>query len=86
MGAKNSKGKGSKGADAGGVFVPPSDSAKKPIVVPESIMRKKAHGTSDKPVQDNLRYGCDFKTAGKNEACVSHIWCDRLVVCEFGRL
>jgi peptide methionine sulfoxide reductase MsrB len=38
-------------------------SAKKPIIVPESVMRPKAHGTSEKPVQDNLRYGCDFKTA-----------------------
>eukprot|EP00352_Strombidinopsis_acuminata_P002679 CAMPEP_0176379390 /NCGR_PEP_ID=MMETSP0126-20121128/30324_1 /TAXON_ID=141414 ORGANISM="Strombidinopsis acuminatum, Strain SPMC142" /NCGR_SAMPLE_ID=MMETSP0126 /ASSEMBLY_ACC=CAM_ASM_000229 /LENGTH=79 /DNA_ID=CAMNT_0017742147 /DNA_START=50 /DNA_END=289 /DNA_ORIENTATION=+ len=28
-------------------------------------MSQKAHGTSEKPVQDNLKYGCDFQTADK---------------------
>ena len=28
-------------------------------------MSKKAHGTSDKPVQSNLRYGCDSKLADR---------------------
>ena len=28
-------------------------------------MSQKAHGTSEKPVQDELRYGCDAKTADK---------------------
>ena len=34
-----------------------------PLIGPESIMSQKKHGTSEKPVMDNLRYGCDFKTA-----------------------
>jgi len=38
---------------------------KYPIVGPESIMKKKAHGTSETPVQDNLRWGCDFETADR---------------------
>ena len=29
------------------------------------MMSKKAHGSSAKPVQENLRYGCDFETADK---------------------
>ena len=36
-----------------------------PIIGEESIMAPKAHGTSEKPVQDNLRWGCDFQTADK---------------------
>mmetsp|Transcript_23921 Transcript_23921/g.31773 ORF Transcript_23921/g.31773 Transcript_23921/m.31773 type:complete len:162 (+) Transcript_23921:149-634(+) len=31
----------------------------------ESIMSEKAHGTSSKPVQDNLKWGCDQKTADR---------------------
>ena len=31
----------------------------------ESIMRPKAHGTSETPVQDNLRWGCDHDTADR---------------------
>merc|ERR1719373_294581 len=31
----------------------------------ESIMSKKAHGTSEKPVMDNLRWDCDFETADR---------------------
>lgn len=31
----------------------------------ESIMRKKAHGTSETPVQSNLRYGCDHKLSDR---------------------
>jgi len=36
-----------------------------PVVGPESIMSKKKHGTSNTPVQDNLRWGCDRKTADR---------------------
>ena len=36
-----------------------------PKIGPESIMARKAHGTSSTPVQENLRYGCDFKTADR---------------------
>ena len=38
---------------------------KYPIYGEESIMSKKEHGTSSKPVMDNLRYNIDFKTADK---------------------
>eukprot|EP00548_Thalassiothrix_antarctica_P005997 CAMPEP_0194130062 /NCGR_PEP_ID=MMETSP0152-20130528/1219_1 /TAXON_ID=1049557 /ORGANISM="Thalassiothrix antarctica, Strain L6-D1" /LENGTH=170 /DNA_ID=CAMNT_0038824483 /DNA_START=104 /DNA_END=616 /DNA_ORIENTATION=+ len=37
-----------------------------PVVMgDESIMSKKAHGTSDGPVQDNLRWACDKETADR---------------------
>mmetsp|Transcript_11260 Transcript_11260/g.18652 ORF Transcript_11260/g.18652 Transcript_11260/m.18652 type:complete len:208 (-) Transcript_11260:831-1454(-) len=36
-----------------------------PLVGPEKIMSRKGHGTYSKPVQGNLRYGCDFKTADR---------------------
>jgi hypothetical protein len=39
-----------------------------PIVADESVMSKKAHGTSEKPVQKNLRWNCDYDTADR-------IWC-----------
>ena len=34
-----------------------------PVMGSESLMSIKSHGTCDKPVQSDLRYGCDFKTA-----------------------
>lgn len=36
-----------------------------PIYGSAMIMNKKRHGTSATPVQTNLRWGCDFKTADK---------------------
>ena len=36
-----------------------------PVIGGEEIMSNKAHGTSEKPVMDNLRFGCDFETADK---------------------
>jgi len=36
-----------------------------PVVGPESLMAAKAHGTSATPVQDELRWGCDWKTADR---------------------
>ena len=36
-----------------------------PILGDESIMSQKAHGTCATPVQDNLKYGCDFETADR---------------------
>lgn len=36
-----------------------------PKIGPETIMARKAHGTSSTPVQETLRYGCDFKTADR---------------------
>mmetsp|Transcript_5803 Transcript_5803/g.10425 ORF Transcript_5803/g.10425 Transcript_5803/m.10425 type:complete len:225 (-) Transcript_5803:39-713(-) len=38
---------------------------KLPIPGAEEIMSQKAHGTSEKPVQSDLRWGCDVKVADK---------------------
>lgn len=38
---------------------------KYPIPCGEDVMSQKAHGTSDAPVQDNLRWNCDKATADK---------------------
>jgi hypothetical protein len=38
---------------------------KLPVLADESVMNPKAHGTSDKPVQTNLRWNCDFETADR---------------------
>lgn len=34
-----------------------------PVLCDDELMNKKAHGTCPKPVMDNLRWGCDYKTA-----------------------
>jgi len=47
------------GNTGGGSFGPPV------VMGSESIMSKKAHGTSNTPVQSNLRYGCDGKLADR---------------------
>jgi len=36
-----------------------------PITCDESVMKPKSHGTSETPVQSNLRWGCDFETADR---------------------
>jgi hypothetical protein len=38
---------------------------KYPIRGSEEMMKKKAHGTSDSPVQSNLKYGCDVALADR---------------------
>merc|ERR1719215_1231494 len=40
-------------------------SQKLPIMGGEEIMSQKAHGTSEKPVQKNLRWSCDYDTADR---------------------
>lgn len=47
------------GATASKNFDPPV------IMGDESLMSKKSHGTSETPVQQNLRWGCDFQTADR---------------------
>jgi hypothetical protein len=42
-----------------------STTRKLPVTADESVMSPKVHGTSDKPVQSNLRWGCDFETADR---------------------
>ena len=42
-----------------------SKSVTLPVIGSEGIMSKKVHGTSITPVQDNLRWDCDFKTADR---------------------
>lgn len=38
---------------------------KYPLVADESVMKPKAHGSSEKPVMKNLRWGCDYATADR---------------------
>ena len=38
---------------------------KLPITATEDVMSQKAHGTSEKPVQKNLRWKCDYDTADR---------------------
>jgi hypothetical protein len=42
-----------------------STTNKLPIYAEESVMSTKAHGTSDKPVQEELRWNCDFTVADR---------------------
>jgi hypothetical protein len=39
--------------------------SKYPIMADESVMSKKKHGTSDEPVQKDLRWKCDYDTADR---------------------
>jgi peptide methionine sulfoxide reductase MsrB len=55
---KNGLSKGCVGADA-------PVGSKLPLMADESVMSMKAHGTSDKPVQKNLRWSCDYETADR---------------------
>ncbi len=41
------------------------ESGKLPVIGEESLMRPKAHGSSETPVQDPLRYGCDHGLADR---------------------
>ncbi|KAL7579934.1 hypothetical protein ACA910_004933 [Epithemia clementina (nom. ined.)] len=36
-----------------------------PVICEDSVMNPKAHGTSDKPVQKELRWNCDYNTADR---------------------
>eukprot|EP00554_Chaetoceros_debilis_P014271 CAMPEP_0194122662 /NCGR_PEP_ID=MMETSP0150-20130528/51446_1 /TAXON_ID=122233 /ORGANISM="Chaetoceros debilis, Strain MM31A-1" /LENGTH=197 /DNA_ID=CAMNT_0038815607 /DNA_START=48 /DNA_END=641 /DNA_ORIENTATION=+ len=36
-----------------------------PILCAEDVMSPKAHGTSDKPVMKDLKWGCDYETADR---------------------
>lgn len=40
-------------------------SSKYPITIDESVMNRKAHGTCERPVMENLRWGSDWKIADK---------------------
>ena len=52
------------------LFSSSPNTSKYPIVADESVMSKKAHGTSEKPVMKNLRWKCDYDTADR--ICVSN--------------
>eukprot|EP00957_Ditylum_brightwellii_P141048 10745525-Ditylum_brightwellii.AAC.1 len=39
--------------------------AQLPVMCEESVMSKKAHGTSEKPVMKDLKWGCDYDTADR---------------------
>ena len=49
---------------------------KYPVMAKEEVMAPKSHGTSRTPVQQNLRYGCDVRTAAQicnfNRHCAEH--------------
>jgi hypothetical protein len=50
------------------VFEEEEDGAREgeyPVHGSREIMKKKKHGTSEKPVMKNLRFGCDYKLADK---------------------
>lgn len=51
------------------LFSSAANTSKYPVVADESVMNKKAHGTSEKPVMKNLRWKCDYETADR--ICVS---------------
>lgn len=40
-------------------------SSQYPIYIEDSVMNAKSHGSCDKPVMRNLRFGCDFDTADR---------------------
>jgi hypothetical protein len=44
---------------------PVPEGVKLPIMADESVMAPKAHGTTETPVQQNLRWNCEWKTADK---------------------
>ena len=44
---------------------PVPDGVKLPIMCGEEVMAQKAHGTTETPVQENLRWNCEWKTADK---------------------
>lgn len=44
-----------------------STNSQYPVYADESVMKPKAHGTSEKPVQSKLRWNCDFDTADRSK-------------------
>lgn len=47
------------------LFGSAGSSTQYPITASEDVMSQKAHGTSEKPVQEKLRWNCDFQTADR---------------------
>jgi hypothetical protein len=47
------------------LFSSASSTGKLPLVAEEDVMSQKQHGTSEKPVQKNLRWNCDYDTADR---------------------
>jgi hypothetical protein len=43
----------------------PTTTVQLPVLGSESIMSKKKHGTSETPVQKELRWGCNWDTADR---------------------
>ena len=44
-----------------GLGGPAAASGKYPIIADEEVMKQKAHGTSEKPVMKNLKWGADYE-------------------------
>ena len=49
------------------LFGTTSSSSQYPVYAEEAVMSQKAHGTSEKPVQKNLRWNCDYETADRSK-------------------
>jgi hypothetical protein len=47
------------------VFEEEDPGQEKPLYGSKDIMKKKKHGTSEKPAMKNLRFGCEYKLADK---------------------
>ncbi|CAJ1918373.1 unnamed protein product [Cylindrotheca closterium] len=47
------------------LFGTAAGSSKYPVMAEESVMGPKAHGTSEKPVQKDLKWNCDFEVADR---------------------
>lgn len=56
-----------------GLGGPAAASGKYPILADEEIMKPKAHGTSEKPVMKNLKWGADFEVSP--HICLAAIAC-----------
>ena len=58
-----------------------------PMTCDESVMKQKSHGTSETPVQSNLRWGCDVETADRicnfNRHYAGRWPCGFVMVCRF---
>jgi len=52
--------------DLGKLFGTAAQSSQYPIYAEEAVMSQKAHGTSENPVQKELKWKCDFDTADRS--------------------
>lgn len=65
MGANHTTAAVPEGLSAGCRGAPLQPGTKLPLPGTEEIMKQKAHGTCETPVQKNLRWGCDAQLADR---------------------